>query len=375
VLTTGRFAHFFGTGFSTESENISTGFAGQLKNDHEFWGHRNVLTAGFEYTRNDFDASGFMTDLSGAKLSLSSRTDTGQDVYGVFVEDSFDITDKLVLTAGVRYDSEDLDFDDKLFPVNDDSKTFDEVSPKVGLIYNLNDTTSVYGNYSEGFLSPTIIQLFAFPGFGSNTDLDPAVSENYEVGLRKEFRDLFDAQLTYFIMDADGEILFDPTVGPFGTNVNRDTRREGVELSVMGRIGERTGWFANYTYTDATFEAGVNKGKTVPSIPKNRFSAGVNVKLSEHFTFYFDGLFVDEQVFQGDEANAFDKLDDYTVFNAKLTFEKGDFTAYVAVRNIFDRDYETRGIIATDPFAGFAQVPFFTPAPPASVTVGARYIF
>ncbi|UCD57920.1 MAG: TonB-dependent receptor, partial [Candidatus Hydrogenedentota bacterium] len=375
VLTTGRFATFFGTGFSTESENISTGFTSQLKNDHEFWGHRNVLTVGFEYTFNDFDAKGFSTDLSGAKLSLSSRTATEQDVYGVFAEDSFNITDKLILTAGVRYDDEQLDFNDKLLPANDDSKTFDEVSPKVGLIYNFNDTTSVYGNYSEGFLSPTVIQLFAFPGFGSNPDLDPAVSENYELGIRKRFGDFLEAQFDYFVMDIDGEILFDPTVPPFGTNVNRDTKREGVELSLTGRIGERIGWFANYTHTDATFEEDPFDGNTVPLVPKNRFSAGINFKLDEHFTFYLDGLFVDEQVFQGDEANEFDKLDNYTIFNAKLTFENGGFTAYVAARNIFDREYETRGIIATDPFAGFAQVPFFTPAPPASIMVGASYRF
>ena len=143
-----------------------------------------------------------------------------------------------------------------------------------------------------------------------------------------------------------------------------------MELSATGGIGERVDWFANYTYIDATFESGINKHNSIQLIPENRFSAGVDIRLSEHFTFYFDGLFVDDQVFDGDEANAFNKLGDYTIFNAKLTFELGDFTAYVAGKNIFDREYSTRGIIG---FGGSG--PFFTPAPPAGLTVGASYIF
>jgi iron complex outermembrane receptor protein len=375
VLPTGRLANFFGSAFLTESENNSTGFTAQLQNDREFCGHRNVLTLGFEYTLNEFGAWGYDADLSGAKLGLSSRTYTEEDVYGIFIQDSLNITDALVLTAGVRYDNDDYDFEDKLNPAIDDSERFEEVSPKVGLIYNFDDSTSVYASYSEGFLSPTILQLFAYPGFFSNPDLEPAVSENYEIGLRKSYRDLVDVQLSLFMMDIEDEILFDPTIPPFGINVNRDTKREGVELSATGKLHERIDWFANYTYTDATFEDGIYEDNTIQLVPENRFSAGVAVKLTEHFTFYLDGLYVDEQVLDGDEANEFEELDDYTVFNAKLAFKRGDFTAYIAGRNIFDHEYETRGIIASDPYAGFALVPFYTPAPPASVMVGASYTF
>jgi iron complex outermembrane receptor protein len=375
VLPTGRMSNFFGSAFLTESENDATGFTAQLKNDCELWGHRNVLTFGVEYTLNEFGAWGYDADLSGTKQDLASRTYIEEDVYGVFVEDSFDITEKLILTAGVRYDNDYYDFEDKFNPSIDDTERFEEVSPRVGLIYNFDDSTSVFAGYSEGFLSPTILQLFAYPGFFSNPDLKPAVSENYEVGLRKAYRDCVDVQLTLFTMDIDGEILFDPTAPPFGINVNRDTKREGVELSATGKIGERIGWFANYTYTDATFEEGIYDGNTVQLVPENRLGAGVDVKISDHVTFYFDGLYVDEQVMDGDEANVFDELDDYVVFNAKLAFRMGDFSAYVAGRNIFDREYETRGIIASDPYAGFADTPFFTPAPPATFMVGASYTF
>ncbi len=366
ILTTGR----SGFGFFLDSDSSSPGFTAQLRNDDEFWGHRNILTVGFEYGENDFTDRGFFTDGMGENPTPFSKTETEEDVFGVFVEDSVNITDKLVLTAGVRYDENEFDFEDELDPTLGGKKQFNEVSPKLGLIYNIDDETSVYGSYSEGFLSPNVQQLFALGMFGSNPDLDPAVSQNYEVGLRKEFGEWLSAQITYFIMEIDDEILFDPSVGLFGSNANRDTEREGVELSATGGIGERVDWFANYTYIDATFESGINKHNSIQLIPENRFSAGVDIRLSEHFTFYFDGLFVDDQVFDGDEANAFDKLSDYTIFNAKLTFELGDFTAYVAGKNIFDREYSTRGIIG---FGGSG--PFFTPAPPAGLTVGASYIF
>jgi iron complex outermembrane receptor protein len=366
LLTTGR----SGSGFFLDSESSSPGFTAQLQNDDEFWGHRNILTVGFEYTENDFTDKGFLTDALGDNPIAFNETDTNEDVFGIFVEDSVNITDALVLTAGVRYDENEFDFEDEFDPTLSGDKQFNEVSPKVGLTYNFDDELSVYGTYSEGFLSPNVQQLFALGMFGSNPDLDPAVSKNFEVGVRKEFGDWLSTQINVFTMDIDDEILFDPSAGIFGSNVNSDTKREGVELSATGSIGERISWFANYTYIDATFESGLNNNETIPLVPENRFSAGVDIQLSEHFTFYFDGLFVDDQVFDGDEANEFDELGDYTIFNAKLTFELGDFTAYVAGENIFDRDYSSRGIIG---FGGSG--PFFTPAPPASVTVGASYIF
>ena len=77
---------------------------------------------------------------------------------------------------------------------NDDDKTWHRVSPKFGLTYSFDDNYTWFGQYAEGFRTPTAKALYGrFENVAGgytvepNPDLDPEKSRGVETGLRGRF--------------------------------------------------------------------------------------------------------------------------------------------------------------------------------------------
>ena len=83
---------------------------------------------------------------------------------------------------------------DKKGTVNDDDKVWHRLSPKFGVTYEFNDNYTWYGQYAEGFRTPTAKALYGrFENLEAgytvepNPDLEPEKSKSYETGLRGKF--------------------------------------------------------------------------------------------------------------------------------------------------------------------------------------------
>lgn len=126
------------------------------------------------------------------------------NTYSLFAQDQIS-WQKWTFTPGLRYDYTRLKphltdaFLATVDPtqageVSDQDKTWHRVSPKFGLTYALTDEYTWYGQYAEGFRTPTAKALygrFDNPGAGysvkPNPDLEPEKSKGYETGLRGRF--------------------------------------------------------------------------------------------------------------------------------------------------------------------------------------------
>jgi len=78
--------------------------------------------------------------------------------------------------------------------VSDSTKTWHRLSPKFGTTYSFNDNYTWYGQYAEGFRTPTAKALYGrFENLAGgyqvapNPDLKPEKSKSYETGLRGQF--------------------------------------------------------------------------------------------------------------------------------------------------------------------------------------------
>ena len=241
-------------------------------------------------------------------------------------------------------------------------------------------SVDLYASYGDGFLPPSPEQLYAFPFFGSNPELEPEDARAYEFGLRSHSR-LGSLDAAVFFTDTANEIVFDPTPTPtdrFGRNVNAGmTRRRGVELSARGRLGRGVAAFANATYTDSVFTNGADVGGEVPLVPNWRLAAGIDASLPHDFRVRADALYVGSQVLDNDSSNSQQRLAAYTVVNLRAGWERtlgsgegsrnGALGFFVAAENLFDERYATRGIYAFD-FSTSTSADFVTPAP------GRRYL-
>jgi outer membrane receptor protein involved in Fe transport len=379
-------SHSFVVGLTSRSRTITDFFSGggtlQVTHDSKLWGHRNVLITGGEFTRHDFE-------------DVTRRRVSGENVYAAFVQDTLDLTSQIALTGSVRYDWDRLDFTDNSNQAISGFKTYTRVTPAAGITYQPMESLSLYFNYSEGFRTPTQFELFTAGG-SANKGLKPVKSKNYEVGGRVKAGQ---AQLGFALYqsDVEDEIFFTcnvPNCVTFtGTNRNIDkTRRRGIEASSKARLDPRLDGFVNYTYTEATFQTSfsdlngntgsgqtVEKGDTIPLVPKNLLATGINYRPFEGGTLSLTGLYVSTKFLVFDEANSGKRLPGYFLLNSRASYErrvsKGAVMAlFLQANNLLETRYETRGIFAFNSLT-FVTEPFFVPAPGISFFGGISYRF
>jgi len=383
-LTTGRAAPDFG-GFALDADASFWGSTVQVSHRHDAGDRLNVWTFGGEWLDGDTESLGFSTPIDDpGTIPTDPKTDTTSDrrSYAFFVQDTWTPTGDWTLLAGARYDHDHVGRNESLpDPANDGSRTFSELSLRAGATWKPNPRHAVYASYGEGFLPPTTEDLFAFPGFGSNPDLDPEDSRSYEIGYRVRSSGAY-LDVGLFLIDTKNEIVYNPDIGLFGANVNAgETKREGVEISLRGRVQPRLDLSAALTLTDAEFTAGDNNGNDVPLVPGERLSIGMNLDLPAGLALHGDALFVGQQVLDNDDANAQPELDDYVVVNARVVWRLADVTTernglrlFAEARNLLDEEYATRGIYAFD-FSSGMNDSFFTPAPGRRYEFGAGWDF
>ena len=361
----------------------SGGGIAQLTHEGAILARKNLATLGFEYTRNQFDITncGFfsanqaLTSCGASGFDFLTKQFTKENVIGSYLTDSFTLFEPLVLSAGFRYDWDNLNFTDKLDSTLSGEKTYHRFNPKAGLVYTPIKNLSFSFSYSEGIRIPTVSELFAQGPFGSNPDLLPMTSRNFEIGANGRWAEWLEAKLALFYMPVKDEILFivtDP-INFFGRNENISrTLRKGVEFSLKGHYKQWVDAFINYTATKATFETDVllfsgqvTKGDELPLVPRHRVSTGVNVHPVEGLTLSLFGTYVSSQFLLGDEPNQGKKLADFFVLNSRIAYEQKYWTAQLMLNNMTNQKYSSSGIITNRPF--------FVPAPGFNVFGGVTF--
>jgi iron complex outermembrane receptor protein len=387
ILTTGRSAELFG-GFGLDLMEAVIGTTVQLTHSYRAGSMLNELTGGAEWSDGTTDARGISTPADDPGLidpnNVASLNATERTTRAVYIQDRWRPNDTWSLTFGLRADRDELGYrESSPDPTNNDSRSFSELSGRIGANWNPREQFGLYASISDAFLPPTVEQLFAFPTFFSNPDLEPEDSRSYELGVRNAWGSTLSLNAALFLTDVENEILFDPAAGLFGGNVNAgETRRTGIELALRGRPSRRYGYFVNLTLLDAEFRNGPNRGNAIPQVPRELLAAGFDVGLTSAWRLHVDGFYVGEQALSNDEANEQRELPAYAVADLRLVWRPELLTGrsptgrsrggslFAQVNNVFDEQYATRGI-----YAAFLGDAFVNPAPGRNYLLGARWDF
>jgi len=392
ILTTGRTAALFGSGFQTETTYDTLALA--LQAGHQWRGERigSTLAFGGELRSSDFGSDGFFTDPDGENSSLATTNATDERITGAFVEETLAFGPRVSLSGGARYDSVRLDFtqDDAFSGASSGETTFSAWSPRVGVNWNPAEHTGLYASASRAFLAPTVTQLFAFVGFGSNPDLDPQTSTGLELGLRQEIGASGSLTANVFRIEVDDEIQFVYTDPAFFLGENQNigrTQREGFELTLAGPLAPRLRGSLEYTFTDAVFDEDLDRngdgvistlpdpftgvldvpaGSPLSMVPRHRTTASLSWELPAGFTLEARGLFVSSQPLTGDDAGTRDSLPAYEVLDLGLRYRRPHWDLTLRIENALDSDYSTRGISS-------GSEDFFTPAPERRLWAGVAF--
>ncbi|MFQ5562421.1 MAG: TonB-dependent receptor [Parvularculaceae bacterium] len=135
------------------------------------------------------------------------------DSWAIFGQASYDLGDRLTVTAGGRFTEDDRDFDAILLPpfvtVNPTNAGDEDFSWDVSALYRVQDGFNVYGRIARGFRGPTIQgRDVAFAAFSGAVDPQTvAKSEtilSFEGGFKSEFmgnRARLNADFYYYEVD------------------------------------------------------------------------------------------------------------------------------------------------------------------------------
>ena len=271
-------------------------FAGTSFNDSLTW----VLGMYYlkENTDRQEDTQVFVAATAGTPLGISySFQDNTTESYSVFGDFTYNITDALSITAGVRYTDEEKDIRQVgIAPIavghtiNEDydvsaKQSWDATTPRVVLNYQLNDDIFLYASASEGFKSGGFAGT-APNALAAGTPYDQEDATAYEIGAKTEWLDnRLRLNIAVFSTDyTDLQVLQrvpafpgDP-LGIVITENAADATSEGVELEFTALLFEGFELSGNYAYLDATYDEylqpnGVdNAGNDLRNAPENAYN-------------------------------------------------------------------------------------------------------
>jgi iron complex outermembrane recepter protein len=129
-----------------------------------------------------FGPAGQTTPAAGYRARITT------DAWALFAEGVYDITPDLHLTLGLRYSHEEKDFEYQNLATSalgSDSESWEEVTPRAVLRYELDERSNIYASYSQGFKSGTFNpSVNPTPPTAANRPVNPEYVDSYEIGYK-----------------------------------------------------------------------------------------------------------------------------------------------------------------------------------------------
>lgn len=358
----------------------NTNFDGEINIPLQGWGEQ-VITAGFEHRKSRLDDPYSMSQSStsgGGWDGIASGTRSGKTdatLSAVFVEDNIYVSDRLILTPGLRFDHHDQFGNNASPSLNTQFKLAGDWLLKGGVARafkapNLYQSNDNYLYYTRGNGCPVL-----YPSLGSgcyiqgNAKLDPETSINKEIGIEWAPQDGYHASLTYFHNDYKNKIVAGMT--PVGLTADGKGQVfqwtnapkaivQGVEgnlaVPLLGEQGRVLKWNTNVTYMVE------NKNKTTDQplsvIPKYTVNTTLDWQPFEQWSFLLTGTFYGKQesatqsstsggAIQRDTRGAYD------IWGASARYRIAPkISVGVGVNNLFDKRLFREGTSNTTGAAG-----------------------
>ncbi len=265
--------------------------------------------------------------------------DVGLEQVGLYAQYRAKIADRFIIVTGVRRSESDTRSTDVLAGTTrtqDDSDT----SFNAALMYLAGAGFSPYLSYSQSF-EPQ----FGFDPLTSGETPPPSQGEQIEAGLRWQSADgRLSAQAAVFQIDQTNIVNGDPDNPGFSVLIGAQ-RHRGAEIELSGRIGEALIIQAGYTHLDAKVRASNNGdvGLTSLNVPRNSASMFLTLDGGALGAAGSEGSIGVRHVGERRANDALDILPAFTVFDAVLRHDFGNFGVALNVKNLFDETYFTGG--------------------------------
>ena len=333
-------------------------------------------------------------DVGGIRLTASEN-----ETLAFFGQGTYDITDQLAFTGGLRWTDENRSValvtesrDDGFISVPDRDVSFDAFSWTAGLDYKVTDDSLVYASISRGFRSGGIDDerlnltgpepVVAADGTvttltAEDITVDPEFVINYEVGLKADFlnntvrwnsaafySDYTDIQVQTFdpvLVDANNQAVVTIANGAEAEVYGFETELNYIpndNLSLGGTLGYTKADFQEFIFEDPASGLTIDRSDDAIGGPEWQASAfgryeddiADGIRAGVQLNYFFRGS---EDIADGNDIPTFIaagvedqiSLDSYGIFNGQIDFDFEDLGLNLAVygQNLFDNEFDTTG--------------------------------
>jgi len=316
---------------------------------------------------------------SGALVLDEERTGLA---YSAFLQNQLNVTDKLSVTPGLRYEIYDYEREifRNQFTINGASAVRDtlivggsntyQLIPGIGLLQKFTSRVNMFAGVHRGFAPPRVKDAIA--NSGESLQLKAENSWNYELGIRTSPAKGVFVEATAFLLDFSNQIIpVSESSGGTGTGLVNGgrTQHQGVEVAVNWDIAQSVGskWklqydinstFVNATFSEDRFQTVADElvninGNRTPYAPKTTISSALTVGAPAGLDLRLTSTYVSGQF--GDELNTLvpaangrtGYIDSYFIMDGTVTYGVDSWNTVfnLSAKNIFDE----RAIVSRRP--------------------------
>jgi iron complex outermembrane receptor protein len=383
--------HYLPSRAIEENEHTSIGTQIAYYMDLE-GGHEIIIGTDLEYTDGSLQQTQERASYTFFGKNRQQGTHYDYDVEATsiapYIHAEWQLAEKWRATTGLRFEHVEYDYNNKvaagtgeadgspcfaapseclyLRPA-DREDTFNDWSPKLGLVYLLNDNHSIFANYAAGHRAPQTTDLYRLQNQQEIGQLDSEKAESVEIGIRGN-AGIVNYEVNTFYMKKRNFFFRDPD----GLNVdNGKTKHRGVEVAFSLPLGEQFDLAANYTYAKHTYDfdnaaSGTESGNEIDTAPRHI----ANVRLGWNFEQKSRAELEWQHMgdYYLDPANDHE-YKGHHLLNLRVEKQIGhSVTLHGQVKNILDEEYADRADYA------FGSYRFF-PGQDRTYQVGASYRF
>lgn len=285
---------------------------------------------------NNFDA-GSWSNITDSQAALDQKSDVNQLAF--FAESQLVLTNNLALVAGLRMDRIETDYERLAYGdsvANPLSQEIDPLMFRLGTVYNFNDNTAFYGQYSTGETHPNggdIVRVRA-----NYRESDTVGIEQYEFGVKQSLQEnRLNWNLALFEVTKTNLLIDDPdSSDPTDRVTIPEQRSQGIEAGLEYLLDTSVTGYANVAIIDAERDSSDGSSEATPYVPDVTFNTGILFRPVDYIQVTADLRYVDERPYRDTP------LDAYTIVDLSLSWIlQENMRLTMNAKNVTDELYAT----------------------------------
>lgn len=314
--------------------------------------------------------------------------DVAATTIAPYIHAEWQLAEKWRATTGLRFEHVNYDYDNNvaagtgeadgsscfaspseclyLRPANRED-TYNDWSPKFGIVYELNQAHSLFANYSRGNRAPQTTDLYRLQNQQTVGDMDSEKLDSIEVGSRGTVV-IIDYEVSLFYMKKKNFFFRDSD----GLNVtDGKTKHRGLEVALSMPLFEQFDLGANYTYARHTYDftntaSEVFSGNDIDTAPRHIANVRLGWDVNPHSRAELEWQHMGDYYLEPSNEH---KYDGHDLLNLRVETKVTEkLTLHGQVKNILNEEYADRADYA------FGSYRFF-PGQKRNFQIGASYSF